>query len=199
MAQPLRVFLFWSVLLTTTSLLLSGCTAFNTANKDTNSEPQEGASEKQMGVPVGMLTSLEVLVDACPVFLEPERSSPTFGPLTRGEVVKRLDARDKWIRLWIPRLRISGWVPQSRVGKIVNTNPNQPPIPEKELTTMIVVSEKINVRGGPTTKSEIILVAGKDDAFFLLGEEEGWCEVWVAEQNRTGWIFGKGLVRKIEK
>jgi len=146
-----------------------------------------------------MLISLEVVVDTCLVSVEPKKKSPTFGPLTRGEVVKWLDVRDNLIRVWIPRLRISGWVLQSGVKEIQHTNANQPPIPENELTIMIAVSEKINVRDVPTTKSEVILVAGKDDAFFLLGEREGWCRVWVREQNRTGWIFGKSLVRKAEK
>ena len=146
-----------------------------------------------------MLTSLAVVVDACFVSVEPKRKSATFGPLTRGEVVKWLDVRDNWIRVWIPRLRISGWVLQSGVKEVQDTNATQPPVPEKELTVMIAVSEKIIVREIPTSKSDIILVAGKDDAFFLLGEREGWCRVWVPDQNRTGWILGKSLVRKAEK
>ena len=199
MARPLRLLFSWSVLLISTSLFLLCCSAFNAAIKDDKPDLQEPAPEKQTCFPAGMLTSFEVVVDTCPVFLEPKKNSPTFGPLTRGEVVKWLDARENWIRVWIPRLRISGWVLQSGVEEIADMNPNQPPVPEKELTTMIVISEKMNVRDGPTTKSEVILVAGKDDAFFLLGEREGWCQVWVPEQNRRGWIFGKGLVRKIEK
>lgn len=146
-----------------------------------------------------MLISLEVVVDTCLVSVEPKKKSPTFGPLTRGEVVKWLDVRDNLIRVWIPRLRISGWVLQSGVKEIQDTNANQPPIPENELTTMIVVSEKIRVRDAPTIKSEGILVADKNDAFFLLAEREGWFRVWLPEQNRAGWIFGKSLVRKAEK
>ena len=64
---------------------------------------------------------------------------------------------------------------------------------------MLAVSEKTNVRDMPTAKSDVILVAGKEDAFFLLGEKEGWCRVWVSEKKRDGWIFGKGLIRKTEK
>jgi hypothetical protein len=64
---------------------------------------------------------------------------------------------------------------------------------------MIAVSEKIRVRSVPAANSEVILVAGKGDEFFLLGEREGWCRVWLPEQNRAGWIFGKSLVRKAEK
>jgi uncharacterized protein YgiM (DUF1202 family) len=64
---------------------------------------------------------------------------------------------------------------------------------------VIAVSEKTNVRDVPTIKSEVILVADKGDAFFLLGEREGWCRVWLPEKNRTGWIFGRNLVRKGEK
>jgi hypothetical protein len=176
-----------------------GCSAFNAPPKNTKPDPQEPSPEKQNLLPAGMLTSLEVVVDTCLVSLEPKRKSPTFGPLTRGEVVKWLEARDNWIRVWIPRLRISGWVLQSGVEEIQDTNANQPPIPENELTAMIVVSEKITVRDAPTVKSEGILVASKGDVFLFLSEREGWFRVWVAEQKRTGWIFGKGLVRKPEK
>jgi hypothetical protein len=140
-----------------------------------------------------------VVVDTCLVSVEPKKNSPAFGPLTRGEVVKWLEARDNWIRVWIPRLRISGWVFQSGVVEIQDTNANQPPVPVSELTTMIAVSEKIRVRSVPAANSEVILVAGKGDEFFLLGEREGWCRVWLPEQNRAGWIFGKSLVRKAEK
>jgi uncharacterized protein YgiM (DUF1202 family) len=150
-------------------------------------------------VPADTLSSLEVVVDACFVSVEPKRRSATFGPLTRGEVVKRLDARENWIRVWIPRLRISGWVLQSGVREIQDTNATRPPVPEKDLTVMIVVSEKATVRDVPTAKSDVIVTADKGDEFFLLGEREGWCRVWVPGQNRTGWIFGKSLVRKGEK
>jgi uncharacterized protein YgiM (DUF1202 family) len=166
---------------------------------NTHPDLQEPSPEKQNLFPADRLTSLEVVVDACFVSVEPKKKSPTFGPLTRGEVVKWLDARDNWIRVWIPRLRISGWVLHSGVEEIQDTNANQPLIPENEITTMIVVSEKTKVRDVPTTKSDVILIADKGDAFFLLREREGWCRVWLPEQNRTGWIFGRSLVRKGEK
>jgi hypothetical protein len=197
--RPLRVLFFWSVLLISTSLLILGCSAFNAAPKNKKPDLQEPSPEKQNLFPADRLTSLAVVVDACFISVEPNRKYYTFGPLTRGEVVKWLDVRDNWIRVWIPRLRISGWVLQSGTEEIQDTNATQPPIPEEELTVMIAVSEKTNVRDIPTSKSDVILVAGKDDAFFLLGETEGWFRVWVPEQNRTGWIFGKSLVRKAEK
>jgi hypothetical protein len=199
LTRPLRVLFSWSVLLISTSLLILGCSAFNTAPKNAKPDLQEPSPEKQNLFPADRITSLGVVVDACQVSVEPKKRSPTFGPLTRGEVVKWLDVRDNWIRVWIPRLRISGWVLQSGVEEMQDANATQPPIPEKELTVMIAVSEKTNVRDIPTPKSDVILVAGKDDAFFLLGEREGWCRVWVPEQNRTGWIFGKSLVRKAER
>ena len=199
MTQPLRVLFSWCVLFTCTSLFILGCSAFNAAPTNNKTDLQEPTREKQNLFPADMLISLEVVVDTCLVSVGPKKKSPTFGPLTRGEVVKWLDVRDNLVRVWIPRLRISGWVLQSGVKQIQDTNANQPPVPENELTIMIAVSEKINLRDVPTTNSEVILVAGKDDAFFLLGEREGWCRVWVPDQNRTGWILGKSLVRKAEK
>jgi hypothetical protein len=199
LTRLLRGLLSWPVLVGCTSLFISGCSAFSAAPSSYKQDQQKPSPEKQNLLPADMLTSLAVVVDACQVSVEPNKRSPTFGPLVRGEVVKWLDVRDNWIRVWIPRLRISGWVLQSSVEEIQDTNANQAPIPVKELTTMIVVSENIRVRDAPTTKSEVALVADKNDAFFLLGEKEGWCRVWLPEQNRAGWIFGKSLVRKAGK
>ena len=199
MSRPLRVLFSWSVLLLGASLFISGCSASKAAPKNKKPELQEPLPEKQNLFPSPMLTSLEIVVDACLVSVEPKKRSPTFGPLARGEVVKWLDVRDNWIRVWIPRLRISGWVLQSSTEEIQDAGANQSPIPANELTVMIGVSEKIMVRDAPATKSEVILVAGKGDVFLLLGERGGWFRVWVPEQKRAGWIFGKGLVRKSEK
>lgn len=185
------------LLLIAASHFLLGCSVFHDAAKDAKPEVREPSPETLL--PADTLTSLEVVSDTCLVSVEPKKKSPTFGPLTRGEVVKWLDARENWIRVWIPRLRISGWVLQSGVEEIQDLNVNAPRIPENELTAMIVVSEKTKVRDVPTTKSDVILIADKGDAFFLLGEREGWCRVWLPGQNRTGWIFGRSLVRKGEK
>jgi hypothetical protein len=199
LTRLLRVLLSWPVLVGCTSLFILGCSAFSASPKSFKPDLQDPSPEKQDLLPADMITSLAVLVDACQVSVEPNKRSPTFGPLVRGEVVKWLDVRDNWIRVWIPRLRISGWVLQSSVEEIQDANVNQAPIPVKELATMIVVSENIRVRNAPTTKSEVALVADKNDAFFLLGEKEGWCRVWLPEQNRAGWIFGKSVVRKAGK
>lgn len=185
-----------SALFTCASLFLSGCAVFNAAPKDNKTDLQENLSENETRFPADLLNNLQVVVDATPVFLEPKRSASTFGPLTRGEVTKWLDARDGWVRVWIPRLRISGWLPQSGVEEIQDGEPNLPPIPVEKLTTMIVLWDRIHVREGPSTKSAVVLIGRKDEAFFLLGEKEGWCQVWVPGKNRRGWIFGQGLVRK---
>jgi hypothetical protein len=195
----LRALSLGFLLLIAASHFILGCSAFNAAEKNTKPEVQDPSPEKQYLLPVDTLTSLEVVSDTCLVSVEPKKKSHSFGPLTRGEVVKWLEARENWIRVWIPRLRISGWVLQSGVEEIQDTNATQAPVPEREFTVMIAVSEKTNVRDVPTIKSEVILVADKGDAFFLLGEREGWCRVWLHEKNRTGWIFGRNLVRKGEK
>jgi hypothetical protein len=199
LTQPLRALFLGFLLLIAASHFILGCSVFNAAKKNTKPEVQEPSSEKQYLLPVDTLTSLEVVSDTCLVSVEPKKKSHSFGPLTRGEVVKWLEARENWIRVWIPRLRISGWVLQGGVEEIQDTNATQAPVPEREFTVVIAVSEKTNVRDVPAIKSEVILVADKGDAFFLLGEREGWCRVWLPEKNRTGWIFGRNLVRKGEK
>ena len=195
----MRRFFDRATLLTYLSLLLSGCSVFNPASKDHKQDLQEPSPECQTRFPAGLLNTLQVALEASPVFLEPKRSASTFGPLTLGEPLKWLDARDGWVRVWIPRLRVSGWLPQSNVEEVQNGDPNLPPVPVEELTTLIVLWERIHVREGPSTKSDVVLTAGKDEAFFLLGEREGWCQVWLPDQKRRGWISAKGLVRKAGK
>lgn len=197
MTRPLRSPLCGALLIA--FLFLNGCPAFHAANSKDQPDRNETLAENQPAFPAGVLASLEIVVDACPVFLDPEKTSPAFGPLLRGEVVKRLDARGRWFCVWIPRLRISGWILKSDAAEILDTNPNPPPVPERELTTLVVASERINVREGPATKSEVILVAAKDDEFYLLGEREGWFRVWMPQQRRIGWVFNKGVLRKTRR
>ena len=91
MTGPLRVLFSCSALFTCASLLLSGCAFLNTAPGDNKPKLQEPLSEDQPRFPAELLSNLQVVVDASPVFLEPKRSASTFGPLTRGEALKWLE------------------------------------------------------------------------------------------------------------
>lgn len=192
MARPSRRDTAWAALLAGILLFLNGC------SESVIKQPVQTAASFQTEnhVPGSALTGLKISAQASPVFLEPKDTSPAFGPLIMGEVVTWLDSRNTWVRVWIPRLRISGWIPEENAGEAPGTIPNPPSIPEGEFTTLVGVPEKINVREGPSGKSGIVLIARKGDEFVLVGEREGWYRVWLPKQAKTGWVFSKSLVRK---
>jgi hypothetical protein len=176
--------------------LLAQCSTFDSHDKNAPKAPEKLASEKAGYLPAGLIPTLEVAVHACLVFLEPKEKALHFGPLVSGDLVKKLDFEGKWIRVWIPRLRISGWVSDADVKAAPGEHSQLPPIPEKELTAVSVITERANVREGPSVKSTVMLVAQKDQKFFLIGEREGWFKIWVSELGRAGWIFSQLATRK---
>jgi hypothetical protein len=176
--------------------LLAQCSSLEGQAKNTPRAPEKVAPEKAGYLPAGLIPTLEVTGHGRPVFLEPKENSLHFGPLVSGDLVKKLDFEGKWIRVWIPRLRISGWVTDADVKAAPGHHPDLPPVPERELTTVSVISERANVREGPSVKSTVVLVAKKDQKFFLINEREGWFKIWVSELGKAGWIFGQLATRK---
>ena len=140
--------------------------------------------------------TLEVLSDSCYVFDGPRIMPHYFGPLLKGEKVKRLDALDGWTHLWIPRLKISGWV---RSSDIRQTEHDPTPVPAGLLTRMIVTAGTVNIRSDARAQAHVLQTARKDQEFWLLNEKGGWYLVWVPALNRAGWIFGKGVSRQKQK
>jgi hypothetical protein len=142
-----------------------------------------------------LLPTLEVEIDHCFVFVKPKTTSLYFGPLLKGEKLKWLDADGDWTRVWIPRLRISGWVKNAQVKE--NSEPDSRPmkVPENVLSKVIVVTKRANIREDATSQSPVILVADMDEEFWLLNEKKGWYQVWLPGQKRKGWVFG-GIVKK---
>ena len=135
--------------------------------------------------------TLEVLSDSCYVFDEPRINPYYFGPLRKGEWVKWLDAQDGWIDVWIPRLKISGWVRGSHVYEAEQTDPTSNTIPAKVFTKVVVTARSANIRSEARAQAQPLLIARKGEDFWLLNEKGGWCLVWLSDLNRTGWVFGK--------
>jgi len=133
--------------------------------------------------------------DSCYVHLKPGEPSPQFGPLLKGEKTKWLDARGDWIRIWIPRIRESGWVPENKVRPII-TPADEIRVPTSVLGTVRIAVRKANVREGPTTGSPVIAVKERGQEFQLLNEHGGWCQIWLPELEREGWIYGKIITRQ---
>ncbi len=147
-------------------------------------------------VPSTLLPSLKVRVDSCYVFLQPNPQSPYFGPLFKEEEIKRLDTYESWIYVWIPRLTVTGWVSKSKVYATSKKMSSQEGVPEKLLTTVIVLTKRANVREGPSTQTRIILEARRSQEFRLLNEKSGWYQIWIPDQRKKGWIYGKIVTKR---
>jgi hypothetical protein len=196
LSQPPRAVLLRLLVFGPLFFFLARCSTFDGHRENALPASEKLASEEAGYFPAGLIPTLVVAVDGCLVFLEPKENSLHFGPLAKGDLVKKLDVEEKWIRVWIPRLRISGWVADADVHTAPEKHLDLPPIPIKELTTVSVIPERANVREGPTLQSAVILVAQRDQNFFLIDEKEGWFKIWLSDLERAGWIFGRVVMRK---
>ena len=138
-----------------------------------------------------LVPTLEVLSDSCFVFDEPRTNPYYFGPLRKGEKVKWLNAQDGWTDVWIPRLRISGWVKSSHVYETEQKDAEPITIPVKLFRKVVVTARTANVRSEARAQAQVLLIAKMDQEFWLLNEKGGWYLVWLSELNKAGWVFGK--------
>jgi hypothetical protein len=157
---------------------------------------KKGTKSLQNEVPASLFPDLEVRVDSCYVYLQPDERSPHFGPLLKGERIKRLDRSQKWARVWIPRLLASGWIPRGKVKDTGRTISSEGGIPASLITVLSVLKGHANIRKAPTMKSRIILVAKGGQEFWLLNERRGWYQVGIPHLKTKGWIYGKLVERK---
>ena len=190
----MRKALIFYLVLNLACIVAVGCATAKQAENASEASEQDAErplSAKQSHVPADLLPTLEVTVDSCHAFLKPKSSSPYFGPLLKGEKIKWLDTHRNWVRVWIPRLRASGWVPKAQVSE-TNEKPDMPAdVPEGLLSTVTVTSKRANIRAEPTTRSPIITHAKENEKFWLLNEKMGWYQIWIPNLRKKAWISGK--------
>ena len=145
-----------------------------------------------------LLSTFGVTADLCYVFLRPKLSSQFFGPLAKEEKLKWLDTQGDWIRAWIPRLRVSGWVHKTKVQESTETMSSPVEVPEHLLSNVTVIAKRANIRQAPTTRSKIISVAKKDQKFWLLNKKKNWYQIWLSDLEKKGWIYAT-LVKEKQK
>jgi hypothetical protein len=145
--------------------------------------------------PSHLLPSLQVEEDSCYAFLRPDENSSHFGPLVKGERLRWLDAQGSWTRVWIPRLRVSGWVRSALVSEASEKEAGSESVPANLMSYVTVIVRKANIREGPTTQSQTIRIAKRNQQFWLLKEEGGWYQIWLPDLSTKGWISGKIVAR----
>ena len=143
-----------------------------------------------------LLPTLAVGLESCYVFLQPDGDSPFFGPLDGGELVKRVDGTRLWTLIWIPRLRISGWVRKNQVYRVKEKTSEEDTIPTEYLTILNILKTRVNIRSRPSTRSRIIFKARQRQEFVMLDERGGWYQVWVPPVKQKGWIAGNIAVKQ---
>lgn len=147
-------------------------------------------------IPISLLPTLAVGVESCYVFLQPDGNSPFFGPLLKGELVKRVDANRRWTLTWIPRLRISGWVRKNQVYRVDEEISDNETVPTEYLTILNILKKRVNIRKAPTTKTRIIFKAEQRQEFLMLDEKKGWYQVWVPPLKQKGWVAANIAVKQ---
>ncbi|MCG6918696.1 MAG: SH3 domain-containing protein [Deltaproteobacteria bacterium] len=147
-------------------------------------------------IPASLLPTLAVGLESCYVFLQPDGDSPFFGPLNGGELVKRVDAERLWTLIWIPRLRISGWVRKNQVYRVKSETSDEDTVPTENLTVLNILKTRVNIRKGPSTRTRVIFRARQRQEFVMLDEKKGWYQVWVPPLKQKGWVAGNIAVKQ---
>ena len=188
----------WLLILILAAFLINGCLltpGSNNRGNNTEKSSEETNPIKPGHVDSGIFPSLMVAGNSCYVFLKPTSRSDNFGPLKKGEKINKIETQGSWVRVWIPRLRTSGWVAKSKVFGIKQKISTPGGIPLDILDTVTVISSRANIRKAPTTSASKIHLAKRKEQFLVLAESDGWYEIWVSQIKRKGWIYGKIVTR----
>jgi uncharacterized protein YgiM (DUF1202 family) len=184
----------WLVILIFAAFLINSCLLTQESTKrgkNTEKSSNESNPIKPGHVDSGIFPSFMVSGNSCYVFLKPTSRSDYFGPLKKGEKINQIETQGGWIRVWIPRLRTSGWVDKEKIFEIKQKTLTPGGIPLDILDTVTVISSRANIRKAPTTSASKIHLAKRNERFVVLAESDGWYEIWVAQIKKKGWIYGK--------
>ena len=178
--------------------------AFVAVNCASGSKDRQGGSKKRGSyipeeIPANLLPTMAVGVDECYVFVRPDGDAPFFGPLRKGEKIKRIDVGKSWILIWTPRLRISGWVRKHQVYRIHKAISHKETIPTKYLTILHILKRRVNIRKAASTRSRIVHIARQRQEYLLLDAKGGWYQIWVPQVKKRGWVAGKLVVKRRRK
>lgn len=198
----MRTSVRWFVAITLMAMVSASCASANKSNSPKEKTP-EATKKTSSGIPTeipaNLLPNLVVGVDSCYVFLQPDENSQFFGPLVKGDNIKKIDAYKYWIHVWIPRLRISGWVRKHQVYLSARKSPDQESVPTELLNTLSIVKKRVNIRKAATTRAQIIYKAKQRQEFVVLDEKKGWYQVWMPQLGKKGWVSGTVVVKQRKK
>jgi hypothetical protein len=169
------------------------------SSKDRQGGPRERASYIPEEIPANLLPTMAVGVDECYVFVRPDGDAPFFGPLRKGENIKKIDVGRYWVLVWTPRLRISGWVRKHQVYRIHKEISHKETIPTKYLAILHILKKRVNIRKAASTRSRIVYKARQRQEYLLLDAKRGWYQIWVPQVKKRGWVAGELVVKQHRK
>jgi hypothetical protein len=191
MRLKMSLYLAWILL----ALMALSCGGLE-QGKGTGQRAKSGPVSLPENISARLLPTLAVGLESCYVFLQPDGDSPFFGPLDGGELVKRVDGTRLWTLIWIPRLRISGWVRKNQVYRVKEKTSEEDTVPTEYLTILNILKTRVNIRTRPTTRSRIIFKARQRQEFVMLDEKRGWYQVWVPPLKQKGWVAANIAVKQ---
>jgi hypothetical protein len=199
MSPPVR----WFLALILIAIINADCASGKNGGTEkvkSGEAPLEATSSVASEIPTSLLPTLLVGVDSCYVFLQPDENSRFFGPLVKGENVKRLDAYKYWIYVWIPRLRVAGWVRNYKINASDDEEKSDQGTVSTELLTNVTIAKKrVNIRKAATVRAPIIYKAKQRQEFVLLDEKGGWYQVWIPHLEKKGWVSEKVAVKQVNR
>ena len=197
-SESMRLTMRLFLALTLIALLALNCGG-STQGKSIRARPKSGPVTIPHNISASLLPTLAVGLESSYVFLQPDGDSSFFGPLNGGELVKRVDGTRLWTLIWIPRLRISGWVRANQVYRVKGKTSDEDTVPTEYLTILNILKKRVNIRKGPSTKSRIIFKAKQRQEFVMLDERWGWYQVWLPPLKQKGWVAGNIAVKQRKK
>ena len=147
-------------------------------------------------IPASLLPTMAVGVDASYVFVRPDGDASFFGPLAKDEKVSRIDRKGSWILVWIPRLRITGWIRKQQIYDVGEESSDKGSIPTKYLTIVNIIKRRVNIRKSASMRSSIIFKARQRQEFLMLDKKRGWCQIWIPGLEKQGWVASRMVVKQ---
>ena len=175
------------------ALMIASCAGWGKSADDGMTKVDLTIPDK---IPASLLPAMAVGVDASYVFVQPDGNTSFFGPLTKEEKVNRLGRKGSWILVWIPRLRITGWVRKQQIYDVGEESSDKGSIPTKYLTIVNIIKKRVNIRKSPSTRSRIIFKARQRQEFLLLDRKKDWYQIWIPHLEKKGWVASRMVVKQ---
>lgn len=131
---------------------------------------------------VSSTTNFQVSVEILNVRSKPNLTSKRIAQVKKGEHYKIIKKQNNWVNIKISKEE-SGWV-YSFYGTLTNQTLATSDNPNKEEVVTIVYNGT-NLRGNPSTASEVVYRANAGESFETIGQTEDWFELKLSDGNKA--------------